>query len=112
MNEDQNKIANQEQTENILRRIGGSDKLQTESIVKRILTSEIKWIIFIVIFLFGIIKPYFDIRTDIELIKQNHLAHIENIEKNIEKLQEEQNKMKDTEVKLMTTIAERLPAVK
>lgn len=33
------------------------------------------------------------ITTDIALIKQNHLTHIESIEKNIESLQREQNKL-------------------
>jgi uncharacterized membrane-anchored protein YhcB (DUF1043 family) len=97
MNKDQNEIANHEQTENI---------------VKRILSSEVKWIIALVIFIVGVVAPYYQIRQDVELIKQNHLAHIEQIEKNVEKMQEQIEEMKKTEVDLLITIAERLPKSK
>lgn len=69
MTNDQNTIANQ---------------AQTESIVKKILTSEVKYIIGIVLFLVGVVAPYYDIKTEIALIKQNHYAHIEAMTKNIE----------------------------
>ena len=69
MTEDQNTIANQ---------------AQTESIVKKILTSEVKYVIGIVLFLVGVVAPYYDIKTEIALIKQNHYAHIEAMTKNIE----------------------------
>ena len=69
MTNDQNTIANQ---------------AQTESIVKKILTSEVKYVIGIVLFLVGVVAPYYDIKTEIALIKQNHYAHIEAMTKQIE----------------------------
>jgi len=91
MTNDQNAIANQ---------------AQTESIVKKILTSEVKYVIGIVLFLVGVVAPYYDIKTEIALIKQNHYAHIETMTGQIKENSEEIKQMKETEVKLMTTIAE------
>lgn len=91
MTEDQNTIANQ---------------VQTESIVKKILTSEVKYVIGIVIFLVGVVAPYYDIKTEIALIKQNHLAHIETMEKQIEANSTDIKKLSDTQVELMKVIAE------
>jgi uncharacterized protein YabN with tetrapyrrole methylase and pyrophosphatase domain len=91
MTEDQNTIANQ---------------VQTESIVKKILTSEVKYIIGIVIFLVGVVAPYYDIKTEIALIKQNHIAHIETMEKQIETNSTDIKSLTETQVKLMTVIAE------
>lgn len=69
MTNDQNTIAN---------------NAQTESIVKKILTSEVKYVIGIVLFLVGVVAPYYDIKTEIALIKQNHYAHIESMTKQID----------------------------
>ena len=80
-----------------------------ETWVRKILTTEVKYIVVIVMFLVGVVAPYYSIKQDIALIKQNHLMHIENIERNIESLQEEQKDMKEIEIKLMQTISERLP---
>jgi hypothetical protein len=90
MTEDQNTIANQ---------------AQTESIVKRILTSEVKYVIGIIIFLVGVVAPYYDIKTEIALIKQNHLAHIETMQRDIQSTQNEIADVKKTEVELMKTLA-------
>lgn len=89
MTEDQNTIAN---------------NAQTESIVKKILTSEVKYVIGIVIFLGGVVAPYYNIKTEIALIKQNHLAHIENMQGDILSLTEEVVEMKKTETELMKMI--------
>lgn len=90
MTEDQNTIANQ---------------VQTESIVKKILTSEVKYILGIVIFLVGVVAPYYDIKTEIALIKQNHLAHIETMQRDIQSVQNEVEDMKKTEIELMKTLS-------
>ena len=97
LTEDKNTIANQNQTENI---------------VKRILTSEVKYAIGIIFFIIGVVKPYYSIETDIALIKQNHISHMETMTKEIEQLESDQTKLRDTEVQLMQTIAERLPEKK
>jgi uncharacterized protein YabN with tetrapyrrole methylase and pyrophosphatase domain len=91
MTQDQNEIANTAQTENI---------------VKRILTSEVKYVIGIVIFLVGVVAPYYDIKTEIALIKQNHYAHIEAMTKQIEDNSSTITKLQETQTKLMTVIAE------
>ena len=91
LTKDQNTIANQ---------------AQTESIVKRILTSEIKYIIGIIIFLVGVVAPYYDIKQDVELIKQNHYAHIEAIQKEILEIKQDQIRNEDTMIKLMEKISE------
>lgn len=78
---------------------------QTESIVKKILTSEVKYILGIIIFLAGVVAPYYQIRQDIALIKQNHYAHIEAMTKQIEENSAEISESKITQVQLMTVIA-------
>lgn len=82
-----------------------ANEVQTENIVKRILTSEAKYIIGIIIFLVGVVGPYYSIKSDIALIKQNHSAHIETMQRNIESMQAEITDMKKTEVELMKEIA-------
>lgn len=82
------------------------EELKNESAIKKILTSEVKYIIAIIIFLVGVVAPYYDIRQEIALIKQNHLAHIENISNSIKEMQSEIKDMKSTEILLMTKIAE------
>jgi uncharacterized protein YabN with tetrapyrrole methylase and pyrophosphatase domain len=79
---------------------------QTETIVKKILTSEVKYVIGIILFLVGVVAPYYDIKTEIALIKQNHYAHIETMTGQIKENSEEIKEMKATELKLMTSIAE------
>jgi hypothetical protein len=87
----QNTIANQEQTENI---------------VKRILTSEVKYIIGIVIFLVGVVAPYYDIKQDVALIKQNHMAHMETMTKQIEENNTAIKSVIEKEYVLMQKLAE------
>jgi cell division protein FtsB len=97
MTEDQNTIANQ---------------VQTESIVKKILTSEVKYILGIVVFLVGVVAPYYDIKTEIALIKQNHYAHIEQLTKEMAANTEEIKDLKKTEVTLMGVIADNSARIK
>jgi hypothetical protein len=91
MTEDQNTIANQAQTENI---------------VKRILTSEVKYIIGIVIFLVGVVAPYYDIKQDVALIKQNHMAHMETMTKQIRDNSNTIKALTEKEYVLMQKLAE------
>ena len=92
------------------------EEVKQDALVKRILTTEVKYVIGIALFICGVVAPYYSIKQDIALqqkditlIRENHLKHIETIEGNIEKIQEEQKDLKETEVKLMTIISERLP---
>lgn len=83
-----------------------ANEAQTENIVKKIMTSEVKYLIGVLVFLFGVVAPYYQIKQDIALITQNHFTHIEAMNKNIEAMQTEIASIKETEVKLMTAIAE------
>lgn len=91
MTEDQNTIAN---------------NIQTENIVKKILTSEVKYIIGIILFLAGVVAPYYDIRQEIALIKQNHLAHIEQMEREIQKNSNDILRMTSEQTELMKSVIE------
>lgn len=70
--------------------------------LRELLTTEVKYIIGIIVFVVGVIAPYYQIKQDIELIKQNHLMHIEQMQKEIEKLQEQSSYNREIIVKLMT----------
>jgi len=61
------------------------EELEAESLMKKVLTSEVKYIIGIIIFLVGVVIPYYDIKTEIALIKQNHISHLETMDGNIAK---------------------------
>ena len=62
--------------------------INNETLIRRILTTEVKYVIAIIVFVFGVVKPYFEIKQDIALIKENHLTHIEYIENQIKELKE------------------------
>ena len=91
MTEEQNKSANDAQTENI---------------VKKIMTSEVKYFIGIIVFLAGVVAPYYQIRQDIALITQNHFAHMEQLTKQMDENVEEIKELKGTQVELMKVISE------
>jgi len=78
---------------------GSNDKL------RKLLTTEVKYIIAIVVFVVGVVAPYYSIKQDVALIKQNHFAHMETMTKNIETNNEEIKKLNETQVQLMQAIA-------
>jgi len=78
-----------------------------ETLLKKYLTTEVKYIIWIVAFVWGIAVPYFWIRQDIALIKQNHLAHIENILNKLEDLSKIQTDQQKMLIDLMKEIAQK-----
>ncbi len=69
-----------------------------------LLTTEVKYVIGIIVFVAGVVAPFYTIKQDIALIKQNHLHHIETISKDIEKLQEANNYNREIIVQLMVEI--------
>lgn len=92
------------------------EEQKQDMLVKKVLTTEVKYIIGIAAFICGVVAPYYSIKQDIALqqkdialIRENHLKHIETIEGNIQKIQEEQKDLRETSVELMTIISERLP---
>ena len=58
--------------------------------VKAVLTNEVKYIIAIIVFIFGVISPFYQLREDIALIQKdisiintNHEAHIQDLTQQI-----------------------------
>lgn len=71
--------------------------LKQTNTIKNVLTAEVKFIIYIITIVLGVVAPYYAIRQDIALIQKdisiintNHELHIQDITKNIEELQKQQ----------------------
>lgn len=64
--------------------------IEHDNAIKRVLTTEVKYIIGVVVFVAGVIAPYYSIKQDIALIKENHFTHMESMTKDILKIQEDQ----------------------
>lgn len=67
---------------------------------KKYLTSEVKFVIGVLVFAFGAVKPYYEMKQDIRLIQNdisningNHIAHLQDLKQDIKDLQEEQNQL-------------------
>lgn len=88
------------------------EQLKTESLIKRILTTEVKYIIGIVVFLAGVVAPYYQIKTDIALIRQNHFSHMEAMTKEITDNSSDIKEMKSTQINLMKIISENSVRIK
>lgn len=76
-----------------------------ESFMKKYLTTEVKYVVGIAIFIIWVVAPYYEIKQDIALIKENHLTHIENFAKDIDNLYNTQTKQQEIMIGLMTEIA-------
>lgn len=68
---------------NILRKM---NKNESTNLIRQVMTTEVKWVIGIIVFVAGVIAPYYEIRQDVALIQKdietinvNHLKHIEDI---------------------------------
>ena len=73
-----------------------------ESTIRKVLLSDIGLVISIVVFLTGVLVPYFSIKTDIALIQQsietintNHLQHMQDLEQQVKDLETEQTVQND-----------------
>jgi uncharacterized membrane-anchored protein YhcB (DUF1043 family) len=82
------------------------NELKTESILKKYLTAEVKWLIAVIGFIVGVVTPYYKITTDIAIIKQNHYTHIEAMQKNIDNNTQEIKALVEKEYVLMQKLAE------
>lgn len=82
------------------------EKLETKSIFGELLQNWIKYLIALIAFILGVVAPYYDIKTEIALIKQNHSAHIETMQRNIETNIGEIKELNEQQVELMKIIAE------
>lgn len=77
------------------------EQLKSENWLKKALTTEVKYIIGILLFAGGVIAPYYEIKTDIALIKQNHMFHIEAMSKDILKCGEEIKALREDQEKII-----------
>lgn len=82
------------------------ENIQAESVVKKVLTKEVKFIIVIITFIVGIVAPYYQIRQDIALIKQNALFHIEKQQEQIKDLNTKYTDLKETQIEVQKQIIE------
>lgn len=76
-----------------------------ENWIRKALTSEVKYAIAIIIFVVGGVAPFYSIKQDVALIKQNHLAHIEQIQKDIKENSDSIKELKEVQVKVLIEIA-------
>jgi cell division protein FtsL len=79
--------------------------------VKTILTTEVKFVIAVVGFVFGIVTPYYQMRQDVALIKadisninSNHEVHIQDLTQEIKDLNLEQKAQNDRIIQLQESI--------
>ena len=79
-------------------------KIQDENIIKKVLTTEVKYIISLCVFIVGVVAPYYNIKQDIALIKENHFTHMESMTKDILSLQQEQKENSQKYVEMLNLI--------
>jgi uncharacterized membrane-anchored protein YhcB (DUF1043 family) len=81
-----------------------------EQKVEKVMISKIQLIVSLAIVVSTIVGFFFKIQMDIALIKENHYTHIENLQRDMERInaeyQEKDKELKDTQVNLMKTIGE------
>jgi hypothetical protein len=71
--------------------------MENENLIKKILTTEVKYAIGIVVFVFGVVTPYYQVKEDISLIQKdisiintNHEVHIQDMIAEIKKIKEDE----------------------
>lgn len=79
------------------------------SLIKQVLTSEVKFIIGIIIFVVGVAGPYYGQRQDIALIRSdinnintNHEAHIQDLTQQIKDLNVKQSDLQQQIITLLS----------
>jgi predicted PurR-regulated permease PerM len=83
--------------DSIVKTLSSNGYSVSEGKIRKVLFSEVGLVVTILVFLFGVIAPYFTITRDIALIQQsidnintNHETHIQNILTNIKEIREKQ----------------------
>jgi len=82
-----------------------NEELKSASLIKSVMTNEVKFVIGIITVVLGVVAPFYSIKQDVALIKQNHLAHMEAYSKELTRIATEQEKQQETIIKLMQEIA-------
>lgn len=75
--------------------------IKNTNIIKQVLTSEVKFIIAIITIVLGVVAPYYQIKQDVALIKENHYTHIENMQREILELKEADTRLQSQYVDLL-----------
>jgi hypothetical protein len=82
-----------------------TDRIEQQDTLKKILTTEVKYLIAVAGFILGVVAPYYDIKQDVALIKENHYTHIENIQAQIKELKEEDTELRKQYIELLKIIS-------
>lgn len=77
---------------------------EQDNAIKRVLTTEVKYVIGVIVFVAGVIAPYYSIKQDIALIKENHMAHMETMTRDILKLQQDQKECGEKYLEMLNLI--------
>lgn len=87
------------------------EKGNAESMVRGVLTTEVKFVISIIVFCAGVVAPYYAMRQDIALIQRdiatinsNHEAHIQDILQEIKEIKVKDETLQDMIVQNQKTI--------
>ncbi len=80
-----------------------------ENSIKKVLSSEVKFVVGIIIFVFGIAGPFYGMKQDIALIQSdinnintNHEAHIQDLTQQIKDLNTKQIDLQQQIINLLT----------
>lgn len=79
-------------------------KLEQQDTFKKYLTSEVKFVIAIIGFVVGVVAPYYDIKQDVALIKENHYTHIENLQSQVKELKEKDTRLQEQYIDLLKAL--------
>lgn len=82
-----------------------NEDLKNTNLIKTVLTSEVKFVIAVISVVIGVVAPFYSIKQDIAIIKENHFAHMEAYSKELTRIANEQEKQQETIIKLMQEIA-------
>ena len=85
---------------------------ERENLMRKVLTSEVKFVLSILVFFFGVVSPYFSMKQDIALIQKdintitmNHSKHIEDAYQQLQQM----NVKIEEHARAITILLERLP---
>jgi len=75
-------------------------KAQEENLIKKVLTSEVKFVLGIIVFVFGVAGPFYGMKQDIALIQQNITQINSNHEQHIQDIMQDQKEQKQQIIEL------------
>ena len=72
--------------------------------LKKVLTTEVKYLIGIALFVAGVLAPFYSVKQDVALIKQNHYSHIETMTEQIRNNSDDIKDVEERQTELMEII--------